>query len=79
MLAPTFQWRIQSVRYIFSVAQPVDADETVARGKDKSVPYKVRPKTQQPALPDCVAVMVSTIVSGRDTAICVSVAASMRL
>ena len=107
--ATFFQRRINAgADTFFASARPEGADKTITRGTDKSVPYKVRSKTQQRTCvtrSDTVSSIVSTpghqryayqcklnaplkkreattvssAVSNRDTAICVSVGAAMRL
>ena len=45
---PFFQRRVSTdTDTVFASARPGAADETTANGTDKSVPYKVRSKTQQ--------------------------------
>ena len=58
-----FQRRVSTdTDTVFASARPESADKTITRGTDKSVPYKVRSKTQQRT---CVtrSDMVSSIVS----------------
>ena len=43
-----FQRRVSTdTDTVFASARPESADKTITRGTDKSVPYKVRSKTQQ--------------------------------
>ena len=43
-----FQRRVSTdTDTVFASARPESADKTITRGTDKSVPYKVRRKTQQ--------------------------------